>query len=228
MRPKTVSWISSAPGRMRIRTWVTVSLRSSFLSARPGLGVAAADASFPLKLVSVANVVPRRLPPVSVRSTTVLLLSSFPPAILLIGFHFLDLDVAVVIASSDSVVDSFSLNSSFLALAITSSRLPPLEPDSESLGSDFVRCGARVRGTVCHIPNPRAGPSFSFFCTNSYIRRSRDVTRREPQHHTNRQNRQKHRHHGGRAALLSSDVELMDQRDPTCGRPVHGVGRGRG
>jgi hypothetical protein len=23
-------------------------------------------------------------------------------------------------------------------------------------------------------------------------------------------------------------VELMDQRDPTCGRPVHGVGRGRG
>jgi hypothetical protein len=28
----------------------------------------------------------------------------------------------------------------------------------------------------------RAGPSFSFFCTKSYIRRSRDVTRREPQH----------------------------------------------
>jgi len=74
----------------------------------------------------------------------------------------------------------------------------------------------------------RAGPSFSFFCTKSYIRRSRDVTRREPQHHTNRQNRQKHRHHGGRAALLSSDVESMDQRDRTCGRPVHGIGRGRG
>jgi hypothetical protein len=74
----------------------------------------------------------------------------------------------------------------------------------------------------------RAGPSFSFLCTKSYIRRSRDVTRREPQHHTNPQNWQKHRDHGGRAALLSSDVELMDQCDPTCGRPVHGVGRGRG
>ena len=88
--------------------------------------------------------------------------------------------------------------------------------------------GAGQGGPLGNIPNLRAGPSFSFFCTNSYIRRSRDVTRREPQHHTNRQNRQKHRHHGGRAALLSSDVELMDQRDPTCGRPVHGVGRGRG
>jgi hypothetical protein len=33
--------------------------------------------------------------------------------------------------------------------------------------------------------------------------------------------------HGGRAALHSSNVELMDQRDPSCERPVHGVGRGR-
>ncbi len=79
----------------------------------------------------------------------------------------------------------------------------------------------------------RVGPSFGFFCTKSYIRRSRDVTRRrrEPQHtpnRQNRQNRQKHRDHGGRAALLSSDVELMVRHDRTCGRPVHGVGRGRG
>ncbi len=89
-------------------------------------------------------------------------------------------------------------------------------------------CGARQCGTLGNIPNPRVGPSFSFFCTKSYIRRSRDVIRRVPQHHTNRQNRQKHRHHGGRAALLSSDVELMVRNDRTCGQPVHGIGRGRG
>jgi hypothetical protein len=41
-------------------------------------------------------------------------------------------------------------------------------------------------------------------------------------------NRHKHRDHGGGAALLSSDVELMNQRDRTCGRPVHGIGWGRG
>ncbi len=92
-----------------------------------------------------------------------------------------------------------------------------------------IWCGAHQCGTLGNIPDPHAGPSLSFFCTNSYIRWSRDVTRREPQHHTNRQNRQKHRDHAvGRAALLSSDMELMDQRDRTCGRPVHGVGRGRG
>ena len=38
----------------------------------------------------------------------------------------------------------------------------------------------------------------------------------------------KHRTHGGRVALLSSDVELMVWHNRTCGRPVHGVGRGRG
>ena len=113
--------------------------------------MAAADASFPLKFVSVANVVPRRLPPVSVRSTTVLLLSDVSLAFFLIGFHFLDLDVAVVIASSDSVVGNVSLKSSFLALAITSSRLPPLELDSESLGSDFVLLSASA---VCCTGGP--------------------------------------------------------------------------
>jgi hypothetical protein len=41
-------------------------------------------------------------------------------------------------------------------------------------------------------------------------------------------NRQKHRDHGGGAALLSSNVELMDPHDRTCGRPVHGIGQGRG
>jgi hypothetical protein len=45
---------------------------------------------------------------------------------------------------------------------------------------------------------------------------------------TTHKNWQKHRDHGGRAALHSSSVELMDLRDPSCGRPVHGVGRGRG
>ena len=43
------------------------------------------------------------------------------------------------------------------------------------------RCGAGQGGTLGNIPNPRAGPSFSFFRTKSYIRRSRDVTRREAQ-----------------------------------------------
>lgn len=146
---------------MRIR--VTVSLRSSFLSVCPGRGVTAAG-SFPLKLVSVANVVPRRLPVVSVRSTTVLLLSNFPTAVLLIGFHFLDLDVAVVMASSDSVVGDVFLKSSFRALAITLSRLPPLEPESESLGSDFVLLSASA---VCCSGRP-FGPGL-LLCSASSI-----------------------------------------------------------
>ena len=103
----------------------------------------------------------------------------------------------------------------------TGSPVTDLADDDEDEGEGVVHANVGQNVT-------RAGPSFSFFCTKSNIRRSRDVTRREPQHHTNRQNRQKHRHHGGRAALLSSDVESMDQRDRTCGRPVHGVGRGRG
>jgi hypothetical protein len=40
-------------------------------------------------------------------------------------------------------------------------------------GGEGNRCGARLRGPKCYTPNPRAGPSFSFFGTNSYIRRAR-------------------------------------------------------
>lgn len=147
-----------------MRIWVTISLRSSFLSGRPGRGVAVAGSSFPLKLVSVAKVVLRRVPPVSVRSTTVLLLPDFPLVVLLIGFHFLDPDVAVVMASSDSVVRDVFLKSSFLALAITSSRLPPLELETESLGSDFVLLSASA---VCCPGNP-FGPDL-LLCSPSPI-----------------------------------------------------------
>ena len=41
--------------------------------------------------------------------------------------------------------------------------------------------------------------------------------RQEPKHNNNRH---KHQDHGGGAALLFNDVELMDQRYPMCGRPV--------
>jgi hypothetical protein len=90
------------------------------------------------------------------------------------------------------------------------------------------RCGAGQGGTVGNIPNPRAGPSFRFMVPTATY--DNLVMSREESHNTtpNRQNQQKHRNHGGRAALLSSDMELIDQRDQTCGRPVHGVGRGRG
>ena len=62
----------------------------------------------------------------------------------LIGFHFLDLDVANVIASSASSAGDGALKSSFLALAMASARLSALDPESESFGSDLVLLSASV------------------------------------------------------------------------------------
>ena len=81
--------------------------------------------------------------------------------------------------------------------------------------------GARLRGPKSNgVNDGRTAVLYHFF--------TYDELEEMRQSATTHKNRQKHRNHGGRAALHSSDVELMDQRDPSCGRPVHGVGRGRG
>jgi hypothetical protein len=57
----------------------------------------------------------------------------------LIGFHFLDLDVATEIASSvSSSTGNDALKSVFRALAMASARLSDFESDYESFGSDLV------------------------------------------------------------------------------------------
>ena len=84
-----------------------------------------------------------------------------------------------------------------------------------------IGCGARQCGT---LSNTAPAPPLVFSVPFFYIRRARrDAT---TSHNTKKP--AKHRDHGGRAALLSSDVELMVRHNRTCGRPVHGVGRGRG
>ncbi len=131
-----------------MRTCATTSLNSSASVAFPGPGVVAAAAfSLSLKFVFVANVVPRQLLPGPVRSTTGLLLSNVLAAtflIRLIGFHFLDLDVATVIASSASSAGDDALKNSFLALAMASARLSGFDHESESFGSDLVLLSASV------------------------------------------------------------------------------------
>jgi hypothetical protein len=81
-----------------------------------------------------------------------------------------------------------------------------------------MRYGARVRGPKCYGVNNGRTAVLYHFSTYDELEEMRQPA-------TTHKNRQKHRDHGGQAALLSSDVELMDQRDPTCGRPVHGIGR---
>ncbi len=89
-------------------------------------------------------------------------------------------------------------------------------------GRDRIRrCGARQCGT---LSNTAPAPPLVFLYHISSYNELKEM--RQPA--TTHKNWQKHRDHGGRAALLSSDMELMDQCDPTCGRPVHGVGGGRG
>jgi hypothetical protein len=82
-------------------------------------------------------------------------------------------------------------------------------------------CGARLRGPKSNGVNDGRTAVLYHFSTCDELEEMRQSA-------TTHKNRQKHRNHGGRAAFHSSDVELMDQRDPTCGRPVHAVGRGRG
>ncbi len=129
-----------------MRICATTSFSSSFLVAFPGPGVVTVAAiSFSLKFVVAANVVPHRLLTGAVRSTSGMPLSAAPVAFVLlrlIGFHFLDLNVANVTASSASSAGDVSLKSSFLALAITSARLSTLDPESKSFGLDFVLLSA--------------------------------------------------------------------------------------
>ncbi len=81
--------------------------------------------------------------------------------------------------------------------------------------------GACVRGPKSNgVNNRRTAVVYHFFTYDEL-----EKMQQEPKHNNNRH---KHWDHGGRAALLSSDVELMDQRDPTCRRPIHGIGWGRG
>ena len=131
-----------------MRICATTSFNSSSSVAFPGPGIVAAAAfSLSLKFVFVANVVPRRLLPGPVRSTTGIPLSVELAAAFslhLIGFHFLDLDVATVIASSVSSAGDDTVKSSFLALAMTSARLSGFDPESESFGSDLVLLSASV------------------------------------------------------------------------------------
>jgi hypothetical protein len=84
-----------------------------------------------------------------------------------------------------------------------------------------LRCGARQCGTLSNILNLNY-----FVCTIFLHTTSSKRCDNQPKHYTNLQKH--HNHDGGRAALLSSDVESMDPHNPTCERPVHGVGRGRG
>ncbi len=152
MRPRTVSWISSAPGRISTRTCATTSLiSSSGVFPFPGVFVTAVD-SFSLKFVSVANVAPQRLPLGPVRLMIGVVLSGLLAvtfSAVFIGFHFLDLAVATVIASSSaSAAGGDALNNSFLALAMALVRLSVFDPKSGSLGSDFVLLSASV---VCFV-----------------------------------------------------------------------------
>jgi hypothetical protein len=104
----------------------------------PGVGAVSAI-SFSLKFVSAANDVPRLMLSVQVKSTIVVLpeVLAAPFSGRLIGFHFLDLDVATEIASSaSSSASDDSLKSVFRALAMASARLSDFDPDSESFGLD--------------------------------------------------------------------------------------------
>ena len=83
------------------------------------------------------------------------------------------------------------------------------------------RYGARLRGPKSNGVNDGRTAVLYHFSTYDELEEMRQPA-------TTHKNQQKHRNHGGRAALLSSDVELMVWHDRTCGRPVHGVGRGRG
>jgi hypothetical protein len=80
--------------------------------------------------------------------------------------------------------------------------------------------GARLHGPKSNGVNDGRTAVLYRFSTYDKLKEMRQSA-------TTHKNRQKHRNHGGQAALHSSDVELMDQRDPSCERPVH-VGRGRG
>ena len=93
-----------------------------------------------------------------------------------------------------------------------------------SLGDTYATymwCGARQCGT---LSNTAPAPPLVFFVPKATY----DELEEMPQPATTQKKPAKHRDHGGRAALLSSDVELMVRHIRTCGRPVHGVGRGRG
>ncbi len=57
--------------------------------------------------------------------------------------------------------------------------------------------------------------SKGYFCTNFYIRWSRDITSQS----TTTQTTNKHHHHGDGAACPSSSVDLMIPRRPRGGRP---------
>ncbi len=77
-------------------------------------------------------------------------------------------------------------------------------------------CGAGLGGPLGNIPNPRAGPSFSFFVP---IATYDDlVTSQEERHNTTPTGKT-----GKNTATMvaeppssPSDMELMDQRDRTC------------
>jgi hypothetical protein len=82
--------------------------------------------------------------------------------------------------------------------------------------------GASVRGKKCHdVYDGRTAVLYHF----STYHELKEMCDNQPQH---TKKRAKHRDHGGRAALFSINVELMVLHDRTCGRPIHGVGRGRG
>jgi hypothetical protein len=99
---------------------------------------------------------------------------------------------------------------------------PNARPDGMAMGINGV-VHAYVGQNVTHRTPAPAPPLVFLVPTATY-----DELEEMRQSATTHKNRQKHRDHGGRAALLSSDVELMVRHDRTCGRPVHGVGRGRG
>jgi hypothetical protein len=81
--------------------------------------------------------------------------------------------------------------------------------------------GARVRGPKSNGVNDRQTAVVCHFSTYDKLEEMRQLA-------TTHKNQQKHHDHGGRATLLSSDVELMDPHDLTCGKPFQGIGRGRG
>ena len=72
---------------------------------------------------------------------------------------------------------------------------------------------AYVGQKVMALTTDRRPFAYHYFSTYGELKEMRQPA-------TTHKNRKKHRDHGGRAALLSSKVELMDPHDPTCGQPV--------
>ena len=96
---------------------------------------------------------------------------------------------------------------------------PTVVPDDAEFLPSFFADAISPAGRTSLLPgvtSRRTAVSYHFL-------RTRDVT---ISHNTKKP--AKYRDHGGRAALLSTDVELMVWHNRTCRRPVHGIGRGRG